>query len=119
MSVADPKDSALVKLVLSLLDLCKLATSHHKGKDILGIIIYISIFFIFSLFKLIYCPCIVAAGSCLGELGPVDFSTIALLHGRDPLYKKATSLFTSSDSQCIYIILNCINDMLTDQRYTG
>lgn len=58
-----------------------------------------------------------AAGSCLGELGPIDFSTIALLHGRDPLYEKAGSLFTSTESQCLYIILNCINDALTEQRY--
>ncbi len=58
-----------------------------------------------------------AAGSCLGELGPVDFSTIALLHGRDPLYEKAVSLFTSTESQCLYIILNCMNEALTQQRY--
>lgn len=89
----DPTDSALVKLVLSLLNLCKLAVNHPEGRDILG-----------------------AVGSCLGELGPVNFSTTALLHGREPLYKKAASLFTSADSQCVYIILNCINDTLTDQR---
>lgn len=58
-----------------------------------------------------------AAGGCLGELGPVDFSTIALLHGRDPLYEKAASLFTSTESQCVYIILNCMNDALTQQQY--
>lgn len=58
-----------------------------------------------------------AAGSCLGELGPVDFSTIALLHGRDPLYEKAVSLFTQTESQCLYIILNCMNDAITQQRY--
>lgn len=58
-----------------------------------------------------------AAGSCLGELGPVDFSTIALLHGRDPLYEKAASLFTTTESQCLYIILNCMNDALTQQGY--
>ncbi|XP_042342685.1 serine-protein kinase ATM [Plectropomus leopardus] len=90
---ADPTDSVLVKLVLSLLQLCKLAANHPGGADILE-----------------------AAGSCLGELGPVDFSTIALLHGRDPLYEKAVSLFTSTESQCLYIILNCMNDALTQQR---
>lgn len=89
----DPTDSVLVKLVLSLLNLCKLAVNHAEGRDIL-----------------------VAVGSCLGELGPVNFSTTALLHGREPLYEKATSLFASSESQCVYIILNCINDTLTDQR---
>ncbi|KAM4566592.1 serine-protein kinase ATM isoform 3-T3 [Odontesthes bonariensis] len=89
---ADPTDSVLVKLVLGLLQLCKLATSHPGGADILE-----------------------AAGSCLGELGPVDFSTIALLHGRDPLYEKAVSLFTSTESQCLYIILSCMNDALTQR----
>ncbi|XP_041851361.1 serine-protein kinase ATM isoform X1 [Melanotaenia boesemani] len=89
----DPTDSVLVKLVLSLLQLCKLAANHPGGADILE-----------------------AAGSCLGELGPVDFSTIALLHGRDPLYEKAVSLFTSTELQCIYIVLNCMNDALTHQR---
>uniref|UniRef100_A0A665TGJ9 non-specific serine/threonine protein kinase n=1 Tax=Echeneis naucrates TaxID=173247 RepID=A0A665TGJ9_ECHNA len=86
----DPSDSVLVKLVLSLLQLSKLAVNHPGGADILE-----------------------AAGSCLGELGPVDLSTIALLHGRDPLYEKAASLFTSTESQCLYIILNCMNDSLT------
>ncbi|KAM9358741.1 serine-protein kinase ATM [Symphorus nematophorus] len=89
----EPTDSVLVKLVLSLLQLCKLAANHPGGADILE-----------------------AAGSCLGELGPVDFSTIALLHGRDPLYEKAVSLFTSTESQSLYIILNCMNDALTHQR---
>lgn len=70
----------------------------------------------FSLTNTNLCPA-EAAGSCLGELGPVDFSTIALLHGRDALYEKAVSLFTPTESQCLYIILNCMNDALTHQRY--
>ncbi|XP_019950752.2 serine-protein kinase ATM [Paralichthys olivaceus] len=90
---SDPSDSVLVKLVLSLLQLCKLAANQSGGADILE-----------------------AAGSCLGELGPVDFSTIALLQGRDPLFEKAMSLFTSTESQRLYIILNCMNDSLTQQR---
>ncbi|KAM3615619.1 uncharacterized protein V6R79_005129 [Siganus canaliculatus] len=90
---AEPADSALVKLVLNLLQLCKLAANHPGGAGILE-----------------------AAGSCLGELGPVDFSTIALFHGRDPLYEKAVSLFTNADSQCLYIILNCMNNALIHQR---
>uniref|UniRef100_A0A671YIK5 non-specific serine/threonine protein kinase n=1 Tax=Sparus aurata TaxID=8175 RepID=A0A671YIK5_SPAAU len=79
----------LVKLVLSLLQLCKLAANHPGGADILE-----------------------AAGSCLGELGPVDFSTIALLHGRDPLYEKAVSLFIATEYQCVFIVLNCMNDAI-------
>lgn len=53
----------------------------------------------------------------MGELGPVNFSSIALLRGRDPLYTKAASLFTSSESQRVYIVLNCMNEALTQQRY--
>lgn len=34
---AEPTDSVLVKLVLSLLQLCKLAANHPGGADILGI----------------------------------------------------------------------------------
>ncbi|KAM4628418.1 serine-protein kinase ATM [Polymixia lowei] len=86
----DPSESVLVKLVLSLLQLCKLAANHPGGADILE-----------------------AAGSCLGELGPIDFSTIALLHGRNPLYTQAVSLFTCTEAQCLYIILNYMNNALT------
>ncbi|KAM9801505.1 serine-protein kinase ATM [Neosynchiropus ocellatus] len=89
----ESSDSVLVKLVLNLLQLCKLAVHHTGGADILE-----------------------AAGSCLGELGPVNFPTIALLHGRNPLYKNAASLFTSTELQRLYIILNCMNDALTNQR---
>lgn len=32
----DPTDSVLVKLVLNLLQLCKLAANHPRGADILG-----------------------------------------------------------------------------------
>nr|XP_040032849.1 serine-protein kinase ATM [Gasterosteus aculeatus aculeatus] len=90
---AEPSDSVLVRLVLGLLQLCKLAANHPEGADILE-----------------------AAGSCLGELGPVDLSTIALLHGRDPLYKKDASRFNSTESHCLYVVLNCMNDALTQQR---
>ncbi|XP_020498541.2 serine-protein kinase ATM [Labrus bergylta] len=90
---ADPTNSVLVKLVLNLLQFCKLAANHPGGAEILEV-----------------------AGSCLGELGPMDFSTIALLHGRDPLFERAVSLFTCTESQCLYIILNCLNDALTQQR---
>ncbi|XP_068173804.1 serine-protein kinase ATM isoform X3 [Antennarius striatus] len=91
-SHSEPTDSVLVKLVLRLLQLCKLAANHPGGARILE-----------------------AAGGCLGELGPVDFSTIALLHGSDPLYKKAASLYTSTKLQRLYIVLNCMNDALTQQ----
>lgn len=90
---ADPAHSVLVKLVLNLLQLCKLAANHPGCAEILE-----------------------AAGNCLGELGPVDFSTFALLHGRDPLYEKAVFLFTSTELQCLFIILSCMNNALTRHR---
>ena len=58
-----------------------------------------------------------AAGSCLGELGPIDLSTITLLHGRDPLYTRAVTLFPSSHAQGLYILLDCMNHALTHHRY--
>uniref|UniRef100_A0A4W5QBH6 non-specific serine/threonine protein kinase n=1 Tax=Hucho hucho TaxID=62062 RepID=A0A4W5QBH6_9TELE len=87
---SDPAESVLVRLVLNLLQLCKLAANHPGGRDISE-----------------------AAGSCLGELGPVDFSTIALLHGKDQLNVRAVSLFPQVEPQWLYIILNCINNALT------
>uniref|UniRef100_A0A674EVG6 non-specific serine/threonine protein kinase n=1 Tax=Salmo trutta TaxID=8032 RepID=A0A674EVG6_SALTR len=88
--LVDPAESVLVLLVLNLLQLCKLAANHPGGRDILE-----------------------AAGSCLGELGPVDFSTITLLHGKDQLSARAVSLFPQVEPQWLYIILNCINNALT------
>ncbi|XP_067102314.1 serine-protein kinase ATM isoform X1 [Osmerus mordax] len=87
---AEPAESVLVQLVLNLLQLCKLAANHPGGADILE-----------------------AAGSCLGELGPVDLSTIALLQARDPLHTRAASLFSSVEPRNLFIILNCMNNALT------
>ncbi|KAJ3590644.1 hypothetical protein NHX12_008594, partial [Muraenolepis orangiensis] len=86
----EPSESVLVKLILSLLQLCKVASNHPDGAHILE-----------------------AAGSCLGELGPVDLSTIALLHGRDPLYTRAVALFPSGHAQGLYVLLDCMNNALT------
>lgn len=105
----------LVKLVLDLLQLCKLAVNHPAGADVLGTCRHTP----GSQLRLLLTVSSVraeAAGSCLGELGPVNFSTIALLRGRDPLYEKAALLFTSTESQRLYIVLNCMNDALTQQR---
>ncbi|XP_056139019.1 serine-protein kinase ATM [Lampris incognitus] len=85
----DPSESVLVKLVLSLLQLSKLAANHPGGEDILE-----------------------EAGSCLGELGPIDFATIALLHGRESLHAKAMAILATTEAQCLYIILNFMNDAL-------
>ncbi|KAL4647243.1 serine-protein kinase ATM isoform X2 [Arapaima gigas] len=86
---AHPVESVLVRLVLNLLQLCKLAANAPGGRDVLE-----------------------AAGSCLGELGPLDLSTIALLHGRDHVHAQAVELFTDIENQWIFIIFNCINNAL-------
>ncbi|XP_065137946.1 serine-protein kinase ATM [Paramisgurnus dabryanus] len=88
--ISDPTSSVLLKLVLNLLQLCKIATNHPGGKDILE-----------------------AVGRCLGELGPADLSTIALHHGKDQLYAKAADLFPEVPLQWIFIILNCMDNALT------
>ncbi|XP_060761720.1 serine-protein kinase ATM [Neoarius graeffei] len=89
---ADPASSVLVKLVLNLLQLCKLAANHPGGRDILE-----------------------AVGGCLGELGPVDLSTIALHHGKDQIYAQASALYPDVLHQWVFIILSCMNNALTDQ----
>ncbi|XP_069747371.1 serine-protein kinase ATM isoform X3 [Narcine bancroftii] len=88
----DPEPSVLVKLVVSLLELCKSAISHPAGKDILE-----------------------AAGKCLGEMGPIDFSTIALQHKKDEFHFKAAELLKENKFKLVYILLSVINNALTDQ----
>uniref|UniRef100_A0A8C2HF25 non-specific serine/threonine protein kinase n=1 Tax=Cyprinus carpio TaxID=7962 RepID=A0A8C2HF25_CYPCA len=83
---SDPASCILVKLVLNLLQLCKIAANHPGGGDILK-----------------------AAGRCLGELGPVDLSSIALHHGKDQLYTRAADLSPDVPFQWIFIILNYHN----------
>ncbi|KAJ8400321.1 hypothetical protein AAFF_G00397040 [Aldrovandia affinis] len=86
----DPADSILVRLVLSLLQLCKLAANHPGGTDILE-----------------------AAGSCLGELGPVDLSTLALPHGKDGVYARAAALLQDIELRWVFVLLTCMNSALT------
>ncbi|KAG5269701.1 hypothetical protein AALO_G00205070 [Alosa alosa] len=90
----DPAGSVLVRLVLSLLQLGKVAANLPGGSDVLE-----------------------AIGSCLGELGPVDLSTIALHHGKDEEYTRAGVLFPQdAERQWIFIILSLINKALTHHR---
>ncbi|CAM4560657.1 unnamed protein product [Leuciscus chuanchicus] len=92
---ADPASCILVKLVLNLLQLCKIAANHPGGGDILK-----------------------AVGRCLGELGPVDLSSIALHHGKDQLYARAAHMFQDVPLQWIFIILNCMDNALTHHSIT-
>ncbi|XP_072119204.1 serine-protein kinase ATM isoform X1 [Mobula birostris] len=88
----DPASSVLVKLVVNLLQLCKSAICHPAGKDILE-----------------------AAGKCLGEMGPIDFSTIALQHKKDEFHFKAMELLKENDFKLVFILLSVINNALIDQ----
>lgn len=110
----------LVKLVLNLLQLCKLAANHPGGRDILGercILLHLLLFY--SLHTCLTSALLLseAVGGCLGELGPVDLSTIALHHGKDQIYTQAASLYPDNvHHQWVLIILNCMNNALTDHR---
>uniref|UniRef100_UPI00398E438B serine-protein kinase ATM n=1 Tax=Pristiophorus japonicus TaxID=55135 RepID=UPI00398E438B len=88
----DPESSVLVKLVVNLLQLCKSAIYHPAGKDILE-----------------------AAGNCLGEMGPIDFSTIALQHKKNEFHCKAAELLKENKSKLVFILLSVINNALIDQ----
>lgn len=55
-----------------------------------------------------------AVGSCLGEIGPMDFSTIALQRAENTLDSKAVDLLEDRKLQCVFIMLNQINIALTD-----
>ncbi|NWW94397.1 ATM kinase, partial [Rhynochetos jubatus] len=86
-----PEDSVVVKLVVSLLQLSKMAVNHTGEKAVLE-----------------------AVGSCLGEIGPMDFSTIALQRAENALDSKAMDLFEDRKHQWVFIMLTHINTALTD-----
>uniref|UniRef100_A0AAY5F543 non-specific serine/threonine protein kinase n=1 Tax=Electrophorus electricus TaxID=8005 RepID=A0AAY5F543_ELEEL len=93
---ADPSGSVLVWMVVNLLQLCKLAANHPDT-----------------------CAFVTeAVGSCLGELGPLDLSTIALHHGKDQIYSQAAALYPDAPSQWVFIILSCMNNALTHHSIT-
>ncbi|NXY15996.1 ATM kinase, partial [Atrichornis clamosus] len=86
-----PEDSVVVKLVVSLLQLSKMAVNHTGEKAVLE-----------------------AVGSCLGEIGPMDFSTIALQHAENALDSRAADLLEDRKLQWVFIMLIQINTALTD-----
>ncbi|NXU56060.1 ATM kinase, partial [Turnix velox] len=86
-----PEDSVVVKLVVSLLQLSKLAVN-RRGKEAV----------------------LEAVGSCLGEIGPMDFSTIALQRAENTLDTRAAASFEDRKHQCVFIMLTQINTALTD-----
>ncbi|KAF4787679.1 Serine-protein kinase ATM [Turdus rufiventris] len=86
-----PEDSVVVKLVVSLLQLSKMAVNHTGEKAVLE-----------------------AVGSCLGEIGPMDFSTTALQRAENALDSRAADLLEDRKLQCVFIMLSQINTALTD-----
>ncbi|KAG8508008.1 Serine-protein kinase ATM, partial [Galemys pyrenaicus] len=55
-----------------------------------------------------------AVGSCLGEVGPIDFSTIALQHSKDISYTKALQLCEDKEVQWTFIMLTYLNNTLVE-----
>lgn len=56
-----------------------------------------------------------AAGKCFGEMGPIDFSTIALQNKKDKFHFKASEVLKENDSKLVCILLGVINNALIDQ----
>lgn len=55
-----------------------------------------------------------AVGSCLGEVGPIDFSTIAIQYSKDTSYTKALELFEDKELQWTFIMLTYLNNTLVE-----
>ncbi|XP_010608942.1 serine-protein kinase ATM isoform X3 [Fukomys damarensis] len=87
----NPQDGIMVKLVVSLLQLSKMAVNHMGEKEVLE-----------------------AVASCLGEVGPIDFSTIAIQHNKDTSYTKALELFGDKELQWTLIMLTYLNNTLVE-----
>nr|XP_056714051.1 serine-protein kinase ATM [Euleptes europaea] len=86
-SQENPKDCIIVKLMACLLQLSK--TAVNSTDTVLE-----------------------AVGSCLGEIGPINFSTTALQHSKSAY--SAVNLFDDRELQCTFIMLCLINNALID-----
>lgn len=58
-----------------------------------------------------------AVGSCLGELGPINFSTIAIQHNKDASYTKAFELLEDKDLRWTLIMVTHLNNTLVEDWY--
>ncbi|XP_021062119.1 serine-protein kinase ATM [Mus pahari] len=87
----NPQDGIVVKLVVSLLQLSKMAVNQTGEREVLE-----------------------AVGRCLGEIGPLDFSTIAVQHNRDASYTKAYGLPEDRELQWTLIMLTALNNTLVE-----
>ncbi|XP_013917836.1 PREDICTED: serine-protein kinase ATM [Thamnophis sirtalis] len=86
----NPRDCIIVKLMAYLLQLSK--TTVHSTDAILE-----------------------AVGSCLGEIGPINFSTIALQPSKNGPSSNTCDLFEDRELQWVFVILTLINNSLIDQ----
>ncbi|XP_026541131.1 serine-protein kinase ATM isoform X1 [Notechis scutatus] len=86
----NPRDCIMVKLMAYLLQLSK--TTVHSTDAILE-----------------------AVGSCLGEIGPINFSTIALQHSKNGSSSNTCDLFEDRELQWVFVILTLINNSLIHQ----
>ncbi|XP_024426571.2 serine-protein kinase ATM isoform X2 [Desmodus rotundus] len=87
----NPQDGIMVKLVVNLLQLSKMALNHTGEREVLE-----------------------AVGSCLGEVGPVDFSMIAIQHSKDTSCTKALELFEAKELQWTLTLLTYLNNTLVE-----
>ncbi|XP_048349844.1 serine-protein kinase ATM [Sphaerodactylus townsendi] len=86
-SQENPKDCIIVKLMACLIQLSKTAVSSTD-------------------------TVLEAVGSCLGEIGPINFSATALQHNKSTY--SSVNLFEDRDLQCTFIMLCLINNALID-----
>lgn len=52
----------------------------------------------------------------MGEIGPLDFSTIAVQHNKDTSYTKAHGLPEDKDLQWTLMMLTALNNALVEDR---
>ncbi|XP_058519931.1 serine-protein kinase ATM [Ochotona princeps] len=90
-SQENPKDGIMVKLIVNLLQLSKMAVNRTGERQVLE-----------------------AVGSCLGELGPINFSTIAIQHNKDASYTKAFELLEDKDLRWTLIMVTHLNNTLVE-----
>ncbi|KAM4828046.1 serine-protein kinase ATM [Thomomys bottae] len=83
-----PHDGIVVKLVVSLLQLAQMAVNQTGEREVLE-----------------------AVGSCLGEVGPIDFSTIAIQHSKDISYAKTLE---DKELEWTLLILTYLNNTLVE-----
>uniref|UniRef100_A0A8D2J9V7 non-specific serine/threonine protein kinase n=1 Tax=Varanus komodoensis TaxID=61221 RepID=A0A8D2J9V7_VARKO len=86
----NPKDCVILKLMTCFLQLSK--TAANSTDTVLE-----------------------AVGRCLGEIGPINFSTTALQHSKTVPCSSTVNLFEDRELQWVFIMVTLINNALIDQ----